>query len=49
MLCGHPCAGRKSGIWHGGVEVQMQQLEQQWDDYKVWGYVAVAQIKATGT
>ena len=29
------CAGRKSGIWQGTTEVELQQLERQWDDYKV--------------
>ena len=27
--------GRKSGIWQGSTEVELQQLERQWDDYKV--------------
>ena len=28
-------AGRKSGIWQGATEVELRQLERQWDDYKV--------------
>jgi len=27
--------GRKSGIWQGSTEVELRQLERQWDDYKV--------------
>ncbi|KAL3147858.1 hypothetical protein ABBQ32_002579 [Trebouxia sp. C0010 RCD-2024] len=27
--------GRKSGIWQGSTEVELKQLERQWDDYKV--------------
>ncbi|KAL0032631.1 hypothetical protein WJX77_011729 [Trebouxia sp. C0004] len=26
--------GRKSGIWQGSTEVELRQLERQWDDYK---------------
>lgn len=34
VLCG--CGtGRKSGIWQGSTEVELKQLERQWDDYKV--------------
>ena len=32
MLCP---AGRKSGMWQGATEVQLRQLERQWDSYKV--------------
>ena len=28
-------AGRKSGMWQGATEVQLRQLERQWDSYKV--------------
>ena len=28
-------AERKSGIWQGSTEVELRQLERQWDDYKV--------------
>ncbi|KAL0019942.1 hypothetical protein WJX79_000429 [Trebouxia sp. C0005] len=27
--------GRKSGIWQGSTEVELRQLERQWDDHKV--------------
>ncbi len=32
MLCP---AGRRSGMWQGATEVQLRQLERQWDSYKV--------------
>ena len=32
MLCP---AGRMSGMWQGATEVQLRQLERQWDSYKV--------------
>ena len=30
-----PDAGRESGIWQGAKQVQLQDLESQWDTYKV--------------
>ena len=33
---GHSClAGRKSGIWLGSADVQLGNIQQQWNQYKV--------------
>ena len=34
-------AGRNSGLWMGKREEQVQQMEKEWQDYKVRGILSM--------